>query len=279
MRLEIIFPGEAALLYTTNIQTVYIRTGSARRYAGRNAKIRLIYNKSNATVPGTQKDSVQPDSMAGTDYLNGVRIDEEGSAMFKVKILALSSQHQNQEFRFEVVVDTSPVESIKSAPFRTLSKVHRKRKLSFEHVEADLLETLAHVFEDPSFLTNDMLGSILITHKAILEKTNQVTKLQCEIGELNRTLAKQLSQISIMRYTPTTSTNSLDFAISAEDLSSTKGTVQKENSIIGDSESVLLEEDSPSGEDAMSAQSDWCGDCLEPKTLTSNADQLPTDTP
>ncbi len=213
MRLEITFPGDAAILYTTQIQTVSFRTGSARRYAGRCAKIRLIYNKSNEIVPGTQKDGVQPDSMAGTDYLNGVRIDEEGSAIFKIKILALSSQHQNQEFRFEVVVDTSPVEVLKSVPFRTLSKVHRKRKLSAEHIEPDLLETLADVFDDPSFLTNDMLESIRTTHNAILEKTMRVSELQCEIDGLNSSLAKLLSQMSIMRYTPTTSTNSLDFEL------------------------------------------------------------------
>lgn len=190
MRLEVIFPGDSALLSTTAIQTVFIRTGSARRYAGRLAKIRLIYNRSNEIVPGTQKDLVQPDSMAGSDYLNGVRIDEDGSAMFKIKILALSSQHQNQEFRFEVVVDISPVECLKSFPFRTLSKVHRKRKLSAEHVEADLLETLANVFDDPSLLTDEMLESIRTTHNAILEKTKQVTELQCEIGELNANLGK-----------------------------------------------------------------------------------------
>ena len=120
MRLEVIFPGGDGVLSTSALQTVFIRTGSTRRYAGRLAKIRPIYSKSNEIVPGTQKDLVQPDSMAGLDYLNGVNIDEHGSTMFKIKVLALSSQHQNQDFRFEVVVDTSPtVECIKSVPFRT----------------------------------------------------------------------------------------------------------------------------------------------------------------
>ena len=146
--------------------------------------------------------------MAGSDYLQGVRIDEDGSAMFKIKILALSSQHQHQEFRFEVVVEGSSPECIKSVPFRTLSKVHRKRKLSNEHVEADLLETLANVFDDPSFLTDDMFQSIRITHEAIVEKTKQVTELQTDITELNANLGKLLSQISIMRYTPPASTSS-----------------------------------------------------------------------
>lgn len=215
MCLEIIFPGDEAVLSTTVIQTVFIRTGSTRRYAGRLAKIRLIYSKSNEVVPGTQKDLVQPDNMTGSDYLHGVRIDDDGSAMFKIKVLALSSQHQNQEFRFEVVVDTEPTESMKSKAFRTLSKVHRKRKLSNEHVEPDLLETLATVFESPSFLTDEMMESMRTTHNAILEKTKQVTELQCEIGQLNANLAEMLSKISIMRYTPTTT--SPDFEESGEE--------------------------------------------------------------
>ena len=213
MRLEVIFPGDAPVLSTNTIQTVVVRTGSARRYADRLAKIRLIYNKSNELVPGTQKDMVQPDSMAGSDYLQGVRINEDGSAMFKIKILALSSQHQNQDFRFEVVLDTCPIEYLKSVPFRTLSKVQRKRKLSNEHLEAELLETLANIFNDPSFLTDDMLQSIRDTHHAIFEKTKQVTELQSDIFELNANLSKMLSKISIMRYTPSVSPSSPDLQI------------------------------------------------------------------
>lgn len=190
LNVSVIFPGDDAVLSTSVIQTVTINTESPAQYANRLAKIQLIYDVSNKVVPGMHKNDI-PDTMTGSDYYNGVRIGQDGCATFKIKVLALSSQHEHTEFRFEVVVDATPIQSFKSCSFRTLSKPNRKRKSD----SIELLETLADVFNTYTtahFITDDMLESVDATNNLIVEKTKQLTSLQNELSLLHATLAKQI---------------------------------------------------------------------------------------
>lgn len=74
---------------------------------------------------------VKPDTLSGVDYLDGVKITN-GVAEFKIKIIALSSQHDNRNFRFQICIlfPTKKTEIVHSCSFRTLSKMNRKRKVS-----------------------------------------------------------------------------------------------------------------------------------------------------
>ena len=205
MLIDVNFPRkDAAILATNVIQTIHLR--DVKEHVDELATINLIYDRTAEIVPGTQTDLVVPDNMAGSDYLNGVRIDQDGCATFKVKILALSSQHKHQEFRFRITINTDPVKCMTSVSFRTLSKVARKRKIEDhdDHRECDsdfdLLATLANVFDEPFFFTNDTLDSIRATHESILEKAKQVASLQNELYELNLRLAEQLSHLSNQQY-------------------------------------------------------------------------------
>ena len=44
-------------------------------------------------------------ALLGTNYDNGVIVDEHGIAVFKVKPNALSSQNEGNEFRFKLNID------------------------------------------------------------------------------------------------------------------------------------------------------------------------------
>ena len=205
MRIDLVFPLCDGILSTTNIQTVKLE-GSSRRYEKSTAFICLVYDKTNEQVPATKKDVVKPDTLSGVDYLDGVPI-VNGVAEFKIKILALSSQHDNRNFRFQVCImfPDKKKEILHSCSFRTLSKLTRKRKLNVEtdveaYVYDDLFEfansyDINDIYEWNECTTLQMKQEemhnkqhdIHYKQKHILDKLQQVNRLQIkELTEVDK---------------------------------------------------------------------------------------------
>ena len=93
MRVDIIFPTGDKVLSTSANTTVRFDAGSVRLHARKTSKIELYYAKGNEPVPGSYPENATPNTLIGMDYNNGVTVNEEGIALFKVKPNCLSSQH------------------------------------------------------------------------------------------------------------------------------------------------------------------------------------------
>lgn len=128
MRVNIMFPGDADVLPTNTLQYITL-SGSCRKYQHRRATILLEFEDGSA-VPAINEKLTIPDTLGGTDYINGVIIDTEGCATFKVRVLALSSQHNSRKFRFHIQIAIEKgTENVYTSSFRTLSKLSHKRKV------------------------------------------------------------------------------------------------------------------------------------------------------
>ena len=134
MQATIDWPYKEGILATTKICCVHVQTPSTRSFIGQNAHITLVYENGDKVVQARHTPVLD-----GSDCFDGVTISDDGTATFRVKINVLSSQHENAQFMFQVVVDdkTCTTES-----FRTLSKPIRtdkrtdKRKRSSESDDA-----------------------------------------------------------------------------------------------------------------------------------------------
>lgn len=203
MRTEILFATEDhETIQTMIVQTITLSAESIRRYADKPVRINLTYDNQEM-VPGTKKELTLPDTLAGVDYENGVRINADGCATFKVKVLALSSQHENRRFRFKltILLDNAQ-ETIFSSSFRTLSKISRKRKLTTPLTEIELQESIEEMLGDTMFPTLDGWKELCDTWNDLREKTMQLLSLQTEIARLTERMGSHMSKMSLHRMTP-----------------------------------------------------------------------------
>ena len=218
MRLDILFPTEDhETIQTLIVQTITLSVESIRRYADKLVRINLTYDNQEM-VPGTKKELTLPDTLAGIDYENGVRISADGCATFKVKVLALSSQHENRRFRFKLTISLDNAnETIFSTSFRTLTKISRKRKVTTPLNEIELQETIEEMLGDTMFSTLEGWKELCDTWAALREKTMQLLALQTELALLTAKMGSNMSKMSLHRLT---STNTAGKSINASSSSS-----------------------------------------------------------
>ena len=205
MRTDILFATEDhETIQTMIVQTITLSVESIRRYADKLVRINLTYDNQEM-VPGTKKELTLPDTLAGIDYENGVRISAEGCATFKVKVLALSSQHENRRFRFKLTISLDNAhETIFTTSFRTLTKISRKRKLTtpLNETEIELQETIEEMLDDTTFQTLDGWKELCDIWVEMKQKTMQLLSLQTEIARLTARMGLLMSKMGFQRMTP-----------------------------------------------------------------------------
>lgn len=225
MRLDVLFGEEEGVLQTTTLQTATLTSGSVRRYEDKLAQIHLVYEKDDDLVPATKKDMAVPDTLSGIDYVQGVHINNDGCATFKIKILALSSQHENKLFRFRVTIFLdNKTETLYSVPFRTLSKLNRKRKCDDSLCNASLSandpilqETLEEMLDDSVFPTMDGWEQLCDIWRELKEKTAQLLILQTDIARLTARMGSHMSKMSLLRMHADSSTEIESIASSSKE--------------------------------------------------------------
>lgn len=209
------FPGEADVLPTNTLQYITL-SGSCRKYQHRRATILLEF-EDGSTVPASNEKLTIPDTLSGTDYINGVFIDTEGCATFKVRVLALSSQHNNRKFRFhiQIAIDKS-TENVYTSSFRTLSKLSRKRKMNDMndklHSTHDSLKTSLH--DGESITDVDRLCCMYNSLK------DNYMKLEAMFSQTTTEFIKMGTLLAKMNYKPT------DWSETEDDLSALFDTLE-----------------------------------------------------
>ena len=140
MQATIDWPYKEGILATTKICCVHVRTPSTRTFIDQTARITLVYDtgSSNGTYTPVVQSRHTP-VLDGPDCFDGVTITNDGTATFRVKINALSSQHSKASFMFQVTVNdkicTTESFITLSKPIRT-EKRTTKRKRSSESDDA-----------------------------------------------------------------------------------------------------------------------------------------------
>ena len=160
MRVDVIFPTTDRILSTSANTTVRFDAGSVRLHSGKTSKIELYYAKGHDRVPGSYPENPTPNTLIGTDYNNGVTIDDEGLALFKVKPNSLSSQHSHQEFRFKITVYPDNI-FMYSEPFKTVTKLSRKRPLDEYKVDESELLSDTSLSEVADAMVADAMGELV----------------------------------------------------------------------------------------------------------------------
>ena len=114
MRVDISFPGgiDGGVLQSAVVNTVTLTTTDNEYYENKRARIQLVY--------GDDSLSAVQNGLSGLDYENGVLI-HDGTALFKVRVTCLSSQHNGKHFKFKVLIDDHP-DTYLTSVFRTVSK-------------------------------------------------------------------------------------------------------------------------------------------------------------
>ena len=126
MQATIDWSHKEGILATTKICCVHVRTPSTRTFIDQTARITLVYDT--GPYNGTYTPVVQPRHtpvLEGSDCFDGVTISDDGTATFRVKINALSSQHSKASFMFQVTVNDK---ICNTESFITLSKPIRTEK-------------------------------------------------------------------------------------------------------------------------------------------------------
>lgn len=196
MRVDIMYPGEPNVLPTSTHQYVAV-SGSSRKYAEKRARIFLEF-EDGSHVPCYNEECTLPDVLSGSDYKDGVLIDTEGCATFKVRIAALSSQHKNRKFRFRIDVDLDKEkESIYTLPFRTISKMSRKRKAPGISTDEQSIGEYSSDFQD-----------VYSAYMELKEKYMQMEALHSDIMTLFLNMGTQLAEVGLSR-TATSSSPSI----------------------------------------------------------------------
>ena len=197
MRVEIIYPTDERVLSTSTFQNVRFDAGSVRLHKGKTAKIQLVYAKHSDLVIGSQRENPVPNTIVGNDYDNGVNIDSEGIALFKIKPNCLSSQHDHQEFRFKVSVGEN---SVCSDPFKTVTKLNRKRnrdddtpKLGIDIISettlsevADAMDGLVDPFMNPQIERMESVLTSIEAKQATLDAQQKLLDAQQKSLEIQQ---------------------------------------------------------------------------------------------
>lgn len=131
MRVVVTYPTADRILSTSANVNVRFDAGSVRLHCGKISKIELYYATGHDRVPGSYPENPVPNTLIGMDYDNGVTVNEDGFAQFKVRPNSLSSQHGHQQFRFKITIHPDNI-FVYSEPFKTVTKLSRKR--SHDHI-------------------------------------------------------------------------------------------------------------------------------------------------
>ncbi|MAU01403.1 MAG: hypothetical protein CL608_30045 [Anaerolineaceae bacterium] len=141
MQATIDWPYKEGILATTKICCVHVRTPSTRTFIDQTARITLVYDT--GPYNGTYTPVVQPRHtpvLEGSDCFDGVTISDDGTATFRVKINALSSQHSKASFMFQVTVNdkicTTESFITLSKPIRTEKRTTKRKRSSESDDEA-----------------------------------------------------------------------------------------------------------------------------------------------
>lgn len=141
MQATIDWSHKEGILATTKICCVHVRTPSTRTFIDQTARITLVYDT--GPYNGTYTPVVQPRHtpvLEGSDCFDGVTISDDGTATFRVKINALSSQHSKASFMFQVTVNdkicTTESFITLSKPIRTEKRTTKRKRSSESDDEA-----------------------------------------------------------------------------------------------------------------------------------------------
>ena len=133
-----------AVLSAAHMHNIVAFIGRKTRRTKEIAKISLVYAISQHEVPDKERVAANPYPLAGDDVFNGVVLDDDMTATFKVKVNALSTQEADSMFRFKIVCGNT---CVFSDPFRVRSKTRRKRSRS----EADSTDTSEYMEDNINF--------------------------------------------------------------------------------------------------------------------------------
>lgn len=147
MQATIDWPNKEGILATTKICCVHLHTPSTRTYIDQTARISLVYKNGDPVMQPRHTPALE-----SSDYFDGVKINDGANATFRVKINALSSQHKNAEFKFQVSIDDK---TCTTASFKTLSKPIRAEKRKRSSVSDDAASTISATGEATDAASDD----------------------------------------------------------------------------------------------------------------------------